>query len=313
MRDSFAGLYLLGITLLISMPVPVVAQSGADQATVVFHRADTVKGKAIRFNIEQDGRPIGQLPAGSQLKVSLDPGTYMFTVRAPSWDGVDYLTLTAEAGKTYSVEGEILWGWPVGRPKFSNVQESGGVPQSTTQAAPRSAEPAPAVQPSPPARPTGGSGRDAIRAGLRHFAGSWNVEAWSLAADGRKLNGQGTATGSLEGDYAVRIVVDSFSAPELPDATGGGDVLMSYHPERGVSLVTNLPASDRKLQLTGQFQSGKFVFYLIGGGGETMTGVPRSSVRLEVHPVDADNWVANTYASFEGATTQVQSTRFTRR
>lgn len=138
------------------------------------------------------------------------------------------------------------------------------------------------------------------------------MAAWSLTADGRKLEGKGMATGTLEGDYAVKIVVDSFAAPELPEATGGGDVVMSYHPERGLSLVTNLPASDRTLQLNGQYRSGKFVFYLIGGSGETMTGVPRSSVRLEVQPVDADSWVANTYASYEGATTQVQSTRFSR-
>lgn len=88
------------------------AQAGADEGLVVFHRANVMKGKAILFNIEQDGRPIGQLRAGTTLEVPLAPGTYTFTVRAPSIDGMDYLTLSIEAGKTYSVEGEILWGWP---------------------------------------------------------------------------------------------------------------------------------------------------------------------------------------------------------
>jgi hypothetical protein len=304
-----AGLCVLGGIFLLWLPASVSAQAGAEQALVIFHRADVMKARAVRFDIEQDGRPIGQLPAGTELKVALDPGTYTFTVRAPSWDGVDYLTLTVEAGKTYGIEGEVLWSWPVGRPKFSNVQESGVATQpATATTAPQPQQPATSSR-----VPVGGSDRDAIRRGLTGFAGSWRMVAWSLAADGRRIEGQGTATGTLSGDYAVRIKVDSFSAPELPDAAGGGDVLMTYHPERGLSLATNLPASDRKLQLTGQYQSGKFVFYLVGSGGETMTGIPRSSVRLEIQPVDQNSWVADTYASFEGATSHVQSTRFTRR
>ncbi|MEM9304681.1 MAG: hypothetical protein AAGE01_21395, partial [Pseudomonadota bacterium] len=67
--------------LLLAVPVPVLAQdeAGTDQALLVFHRANVLKARAVRFNIEQDGRPIGQLPAGSELTVALDPGTYLFT------------------------------------------------------------------------------------------------------------------------------------------------------------------------------------------------------------------------------------------
>ena len=64
------------------------AQAGPDEGLVVFHRADKFKGKGIRFNIEQDGRPIGQLLSGTTLEVPLAPGTYTFTVRAPSLDGI---------------------------------------------------------------------------------------------------------------------------------------------------------------------------------------------------------------------------------
>ena len=155
---------------------------------------------------------------------------------------------------------------------------------------------------------------DASKQDLKNFAGDWDMETWSLAADGRKLEGKGTATGSLEGDHAVRIVVNDFEAPEVPGAIGGGTLLISFHPEQGLSFEIDLPAADRKLQFTGQFKSGKYVFYLFdGGGGETITGMQRSSLRLEIQSMNHETWVAETYVSFEGRTTQVQSTRLTRR
>jgi hypothetical protein len=83
--------FIIGL-LLWSMQgsIAYAAQASPDQGLVIFHRADVMKGKAIRFNLEQDGRPIGQLLVGTTLEVPLAPGTYSFTVRAPSLDGMDY-------------------------------------------------------------------------------------------------------------------------------------------------------------------------------------------------------------------------------
>ena len=315
MSNTAKGLFA-AIVLLVLGPPAFGSEAAAGQGLVVFHRADVLKARAVRFNIEMDGVPIGQLPAGEELRVPVDPGTYMFTVRAPSWDGMDYLSLTVEAGKTYSIEGEVLWGYPVGRPKFSDVVESGiAVPQGTTATAPAesvaaAAMPAPGPSPAPVRNAANSS--DAGRLGLRNFAGNWHMEMWSLAADGRKLEGKGRATGEMFGDYSVRISVNEFLAPDLPDATGGGLVTMSSHPERGLSLETDLPVADKKLILSGQFQGGKYVYYLVGGGGETVTGIPRASVRIEVESIVRDSWVAAPDASVEGQTVQVQSTRFTR-
>ena len=94
------------------------AEPGPDHGLVIFHRANVMGGKAIRFNIEQNGVPIGQLLAGTTIELPLAPGSYVFSVRAPSLDGQDFITINVQAGRTYSVEGEILWGWPTGRPKF---------------------------------------------------------------------------------------------------------------------------------------------------------------------------------------------------
>lgn len=312
-------LFALGFVLWpLHSSVAYAAEAGPGEGLVVFHRANSMKGKAVRFNIEQDGRPIGQLLAGTTLEVPLAPGTYTFSVSGVSLDGQDYITLNVEAGKTYSVQGEILWGWPAGRPKFSDVSES-GIAASPASVPPASAQPTPmpAAAPAAAASSQGSmSANDVGRIGLRNFVGDWNIRMWSLAADGRELEGKGVAQGTPEGDNAVRIVISEFEAPEFPDATGGGRVLIAYDPGRGFSLETDFRHSNEVLKLTGGYQadSTTYVFYLVGGpGGQTATGIERTSVRLEIRSLDTRSWVADTYAHVDGQSTQVQSTRFSRR
>jgi hypothetical protein len=301
------------------------AQAGPDEGLVIFHRANVMAGKAIRFNLEQDGRPVGQLLAGTTLEIPLAPGTYTFTVRAPSVDGMDYLTLNVEAGKTYSVEGEILWGWPAGRPKFGNVSESGVATQPAdmpSASAPSAATATAAPASGPAAAPAAANNRpamsadDAGRLGLRNFAGDWNLEIWSLASDGHRLEGSGVATGTIEGDNAIRIVIAQFESVEFPEAIGGGRVTISHESGRGFVLETDLGYSDEVLNLTGGYQadSNTYVFFLIGGAsGQTATGIDRTSVRLEIRSLDRNLWEAATFAHVDGQSTQVQSSRFTRR
>lgn len=307
MRKLLAALVILGNIIVLPWHVPVYAQAGPDQAEVIFHRPNKVKWKATRFNIEQDGRPIGQLRAGTEIAVSLDPGTYTFTTTATSLDGVDYLTLSVEAGKTYKVKGEVLASWPVGRPKFTDVIESGVATQVAS----------PAVGTQPAAERVTSqaaiSDRNATTNSLKSLVGDWDMVAWSLTADGHKIQGAGTVTGSSEGDYSVRLVVNDFHAAEVPDAIGGGTLLVTQHPEQGLLFESDFPAADRKLQMAGRNESGKYVFYLFGSDGVTMTGIQRASLYVELQSIDQDTWVADTYSSFKGQKSKVQSTRLTRR
>ena len=305
-------LAIVGGVLSFHSPTTAEAQLEPGKAQVVFHRPDKFKGKATRFNIDQDGRQIGQLLAGTELSVTLDPGTYTFTASATSLDGVDQITLTVVAGMTYRVKGEVLAGWPVGRPKFTDVSESGAVAnESTLGASPGAPDPARAASP-PTDGPPQVTSIESARAGLKSMVGEWDMEMWSLTADGEKIRGVGSVVGSAVGDYSVRLTVNEFSAPEMPNAKGGATVQISSHPERGLSLTSDIRVTDEKLRLTGQFEAGKYVFYLIGAGGESMTGVQRSSVRLEFERVDENNWSANTYSSVDGRTTQIQSAKLTR-
>lgn len=96
-----------------------------DKSLVIFYRIGQMRGAAIRFEINDSSKElIGLLSNGTKIYRELDPGNYTFTVRTPSMSGQDSITITAEAGKIYYVKGEILWGWPVGRPKFSRMSNS---------------------------------------------------------------------------------------------------------------------------------------------------------------------------------------------
>lgn len=306
------------------------AEAGPNEGLVVFSRSSSFKGKAIRFNIEQDGRPIGQLLAGSTIEVPLAPGSYVFSVRAPSLDGQDFITINVEAGRTYFVEGEILWGWPTGRPKFKQVSESVAVttpgPTATAGAqtagsqsqvsgsATDDAMAGPALGSVVAAGSSGANDRGKI--GLRNFIGDWELEMWSLAKDGSKLEGSGIAKGTAEGEIGTRIMITEFDAPAFPAATGGGQILISYEPDKGFYLVSTFRYSGEVLRFAGQYQSdtGKYVFYqFVGSGGQTATGMTRSSVRVEVRSLNTASWSADTFSSVDGRSIQVQSYKFTRR
>ncbi len=118
------------------------------------------------------------------------------------------------------------------------------------------------------------------------------------------------------GDNATRIIITEFEAAAFPEATGGGRLLISYVPERGFTLESEFKYSGELLEFSGQYDevTGRYVFYLSDGtGGETATGMPRTSVRVEVRSLGLDTWVAETYSAVSGQSIKVQSYRFTRR
>ena len=308
------------------------AEAGPGEGLVVFTRKKSSKGVAIQFNIQQDGRPIGQLRSGTTLKIPLAPGSYNFTVRAPSLDGQDFLTINVEAGWTYNVEGKILWGWPTGRPKFQLGTQTPGPAVASAQPGPSQAVPSPVPAPAPAAMAgpalgsmapqqsasaqAGPTAEDRGRISLRNFRGDWNLDMWSLATDGSKLEGRGVATGTPMGESATQIIITEFASAAFPEATGGGRLLISHVPERGFTLESEFKYSGELLKFSGQYDevTGRYIFYLSDGtGGQTATGMPRSSVRVEIRSLDLETWVAETYSSVSGQSIKVQSYRFTRR
>jgi len=335
MTHRSLSILLLGLIVALGIEIApgsiaLAAEAGPGEGLVVFNRKSSMKGKAMQFNIEQDGRPIGQLLSGTTIEVPLAPGSYNFTVRSPSLDGQDFLTINVEAGWTYNVEGKILWGWPVGRPKFQLASSSPGPAAASGQSGTSQAGAGTAAAPTAMAGPAlgsmapqpaasaqaGPSAEDRGRIGLRNFRGDWNLDMWSMATDGSKLEGRGAATGTPLGENATQIIITEFAAAAFPEATGGGRLLISHVPERGFTLESEFKYASELLKFSGQYDAatGRYTFYLIvGSGGETATGIRRSSVRVEMRSLDTETWIAETYASVDGQSVQVQSYRFTRR
>lgn len=118
------------------------------------------------------------------------------------------------------------------------------------------------------------------------------------------------------GDSATQIIITEFASAAFPKATGGGRLLISHVPERGFTLESEFKYSGELLKFSGQYDevTGRYIFYLSDDtGGETATGMPRTSVRVEVRSLDLDSWVAETYSAVDGQSIKVQSYRFTRR
>jgi len=311
MTHRSLSILLLGVIVALGIgiapgSIASAAEAGPGEGLVIFNRKSSMKGKAIQFNIQQDGRPIGQLRSGTTIKVPLAPGSYNFTVRAPSLDGEDFLTINVEAGWTYNVEGKILWGWPTGRPKFYMGTQTPGPAVASAQPPASKAAPSPAPAPAAMAGPAlgstapqpvataqgGATADDRGRISLRNFNGDWNFDMWSLATDFNKLEGRGAATGRAMGDGATQINITEFVSAAFPEATGGGRLFIYQVPEQGFMLESEFKFSGELLKFT---------------------GMPRSSVRVEIRSLDFDTWVAETYSSVSGQSIKVQSYRFTRR
>ena len=297
-------------------PVALAQEAGPGEGLVIFSRDDKFAGKAIRFNININGAQSLQLLAGSTIRQPMPVGTHTFSVYTPSLDGQDTITIDVQDGWTYHVEGYVLMGWPAGRAKFKLVSESGPEPASVPARPGAKALAGPALgavtatSGAPPKRSAEESGRVA----LRNFAGDWDLEMWSLASDGSKLQGQGVAQGVVEGD-STRITFTEFSAPAFPAAAGGGQVRLAYEKGRGFTLESWLKHSSEVLRFSGRYEAdtGRYVLFLFGGEGESATGLPRTSTRVEIRSVDISTWTADTYSSVDGQSLLVQSYRFTRR
>jgi hypothetical protein len=315
------SLYHLLILIVFSTPVldgPVAEaqEAGPGEGLVIFSRDDKLAGKGIRFNININGAPSLQLLAGTEIRQPMPVGTHTFSVYTPSLDGQDFLTIDVQEGWTYYVEGYVRMGWPAGRAKFDLVSESGPATPSQPARSRADALAGPALgaaeQPSvaTPAR----SAEDSGRIGLRNFVGDWDLEMWSLARDGSKLEGRGVAQGVTEAD-GTRITITAFSAPAFPAATGGGQVRIAYEDGKGFTLESFFPHANEVLRFGGRYEvdSGRYVFFNFGSSGETVTGMPRQSARVEIRAADLSTWVAETYSSVDGQTLLVQSYRFTRR
>ena len=118
-------LIVLSISLyLTSASAASLPEVKSDKGLVVFYRSKTIKGAAVHMLVRTSDGAAGNLTSGSMFYQYYEPGQRTFDVSTASVAGSDLITLDIKAGEVYFVRGEILIGWPMGRPKLSQEQES---------------------------------------------------------------------------------------------------------------------------------------------------------------------------------------------
>ena len=95
----------------------------ADKATVYLYRSSGFAGSGLAPNIEANGVPLADLPAGGYFVYHAAPGEVEFFARTEAKTSV---TIDAKAGETYYIKGTISMGAFVGHPHLVLVSNETG-------------------------------------------------------------------------------------------------------------------------------------------------------------------------------------------
>jgi len=92
---------------------PPGASAPAGSATVIFYRPSKFAGAAIGFIVREGTTELGKLRSGKFFVLHVAPGKHTYVVHS---EASDQLTIDADTGETYYIEGEIGVGVFVGHP-----------------------------------------------------------------------------------------------------------------------------------------------------------------------------------------------------
>lgn len=93
-----------------------------DKAGVYIYRNELI-GRAVKMDVEVDGKPIGQTAAQSYLYRELTPGKHTVTAKA---ENMDSLEIDAQPGKLSFIWQEVKMGVVFARTKLHLVDEKTG-------------------------------------------------------------------------------------------------------------------------------------------------------------------------------------------
>jgi hypothetical protein len=100
---------------------PTAAAPDAGKAMVIFYRPSRFVGGAVGFIVREGTTELGKLRSGKYFTVQVTPGKHTYVVHS---EAKDELTIDADAGETYYVEGEIGVGVLVGHPHIKPSDKS---------------------------------------------------------------------------------------------------------------------------------------------------------------------------------------------
>jgi hypothetical protein len=104
-----------------SSPSADIPPPPAGAATIVFFRPWKFVGGGVGFIVREGTAELGKLRAGKYFVLQVAPGKHTYTVHS---EATDNLTIDADAGETYYIEGEIGIGVLVGHPHIKPSEKS---------------------------------------------------------------------------------------------------------------------------------------------------------------------------------------------
>ena len=160
-------------------------------------------------------------------------------------------------------------------------------------------------------------GETADDAGKRHladFTGDWNLNIWALNADGSKINAAGQATATLTGKDVLKIELKNIKAEGIDQVFSGTSVL-TYSADSGFVIENQFTGIEGTRRFVGEYLPADNAYNFYPSQtieGETVTGVIRSNVRIQLRASSPNLVVAETFAMVDGKEAQLQQYRFTR-
>lgn len=160
-------------------------------------------------------------------------------------------------------------------------------------------------------------GETADASGKRHFQdflGDWSLDIWSLKADGGKVTGSGKAKILMEGKDVLRLEFTDIHATGSDEKFSGASVV-AYSPNSGFTMENRYSGSSEVRKLVGEYIPEKNVYNFYPStnkDGETVTGVIRTNVRVELRVAGDNLVVAETYTFMDGKEVKMQSYRLTK-
>lgn len=133
-------------------------------------------------------------------------------------------------------------------------------------------------------------------------------------AERNRTTASGKAKGVMENKETVRVEYKDIVAPGYGQEMTGFSVF-SYSPSKGFSLENKFSVTPEVRTYVGEYIPDKNIYNFYPSTnkeGQTITGVIRSNVRIELRVSGSNFMVAETYTMIDGKEVKMQSYRFTK-
>lgn len=150
---------------------------------------------------------------------------------------------------------------------------------------------------------------------LESFIGEWNVNAWGLMSDGKKITATGHSKGVLTAKDKAKVDYFDIKADGYKQ-TLSSSAIIHFDKNDGLTLTTYGPDNKVDAKFVGEYiaEKKKFNFYLTSSqSNNTVTGTLKSDIRMEVRVAGANLWIVETYTLLDGKDTQIQPYRFSKK